>query len=305
LALTQDQTFVASGHASGHIFLYNLSKPLVPVRSVPTTTLAAVASGRKEGHLANVRISSVGFVGARHTAIVSADENGLAFYHSLGKVLFVEAPDVLRVLGKYPERELGKPPVLNVKGPLKPRKSNTILSMAPLPLGHVPDDVDSYHLTALLTPLKLVIVGLKPSPRTWFRQHRPEANPSGSSKWRGCLSWFPRVKAEDGLSTTAAQTNGASRASPTPSEDRRPRLVYSWGREIYIIRLREEKTTSMVKDQRTGKDVPVVTGRVIFESQIHWTASSDVLTLQWLNNSVSSFSTPRVFSNRIPSCLLG
>lgn len=252
------------------------------MRSVPTTTLTVVASGRKEGHLANVRISSIGFVGARHTAIVSADENGLAFYHSLGKVLFVEAPDVLRVLGKYPERELTKPPVLNVKGPLKPRKSNTILAMAPLPLGSVPDDVDTYNLTALLTPLKLVIVGLKPSPRTWYRQHRNETSPSSSSKWRGCLSWFPRVKAEESTNT---QVNGATTPQPS-SEDKRPRLVYSWGRDIFIMRLREEKITTMVKDQRTDKDVPVVTGKVIFESQIHWTANSDVLSLQWLSNNV-------------------
>ncbi len=278
LALTQDQTFIAAGHSSGHIFLYNLTKPLVPVRSVPTTTLSAVASGRKEGHLANVRISSIGFVGARHTAIVSADENGLAFYHSLGKVLFVEAPDVLRILGKYPERESTKPPVLNVKGPLKPRKSNTILSMAPLPLGSVPDDVDVYQLAALLTPLKLVIVGLKPSPRTWFRQLRSDTTPPSSSKWRGCLSWYPRVKAED-----SSQVNGAH---PTSAEDKRPRLVYSWGRDIFILRLREEKTTTMVKDPKTDRSVPVVTGKVIFEPQLHWTSSSNVLALQWLNNNV-------------------
>ncbi|KAI0245579.1 hypothetical protein BJV78DRAFT_1107102, partial [Lactifluus subvellereus] len=105
LALSHDHTFVAAGHATGHIQLFDLKKPHVPARSVPPTTLAAVASGRKEGHLRGSRIVSVGFVAGRHTAIVSADQTGLAFYHSLGKALFFEASDVLRILGKYPNEE--------------------------------------------------------------------------------------------------------------------------------------------------------------------------------------------------------
>src|SRR5882757_3702637 len=73
LALSHDHTFVAAGHATGHIQLFDLNKPHVPARSVPPTTLGAVASGRKEGHLPGARIVNIGFVGARHTAVVSAD----------------------------------------------------------------------------------------------------------------------------------------------------------------------------------------------------------------------------------------
>ena len=85
LALSHDHTFVAAGHMTGHIQLFDLSKPHVPA---PPTTLAAIASGRKEGHLQGTRIVNVGFVGGRHTAIASADHTGLVFYHSLGKALF-------------------------------------------------------------------------------------------------------------------------------------------------------------------------------------------------------------------------
>ncbi|KAI0715216.1 hypothetical protein C8Q76DRAFT_568514, partial [Earliella scabrosa] len=101
LALSFDHTYVAVGHVTGHVQLYDLRSPKVPARAVPPTTLAAVASGRQEGHLVGSRIISVGFVAGWHTALVSADDAGLAFYHSLGKVLFVDATDILRILGKY------------------------------------------------------------------------------------------------------------------------------------------------------------------------------------------------------------
>lgn len=94
---------MASGHATGHIQLFDVQNPKAPARFVPPTTLAVVASGREEGHLVDSRIVSVGFIAGRHTALVSADDSGLAFYHSLGKVLFVEATDTLRILGKYPD----------------------------------------------------------------------------------------------------------------------------------------------------------------------------------------------------------
>lgn len=64
-------------------------------------TLAAITSGRQEGHLSGSRIISISFVAGRHTAVVSADEHGLSFYHSLGKVLFVDASDTIRIFGNY------------------------------------------------------------------------------------------------------------------------------------------------------------------------------------------------------------
>ncbi|KAG8970332.1 Vacuolar protein sorting-associated protein 8 [Tulasnella sp. 419] len=252
LALSHDHSFLAVGYATGHINLFDLSHPQIPARSVPTTTLAAVTAGRKEGHLYGSHITALGFVGARHTAIVSADDNGLAFYHSLGKVLFVEANDVLRILGKYPDEEPVLPakeatipvkspellntdlsssghtskrspvalgmdeerPILNQpitsssKRPSQKRSGAAILAMAPLPLGTSPHPTDTYNLIALLTPIKLVVVGLKPSPRMWLRRMRNDQGGSAASdhesrgkngewqhpsKWKGCLAWYPSV----------------------------------------------------------------------------------------------------------------
>lgn len=312
LALSQDHTFIAAGHASGHVFLYNLEKPSVPARSVPTTTISTVASGRKEGHLANSRISRIGFVGKRHTGIISTDENGLAFFHSLGRVLVFEANDVLRVLGKYPSEPKSHSRSASRNEDPPPRSNTTILAMDPLPLGGVPDPVDEYHLTAILTPVKLVIVGLKPSPRTWYRQHRTDVDAGAGDggekvpseeRWRGCLAWRPLSKTEEEGESKARtkskansksakskeiQSNGNGTTNPTPSSaSLHPLLIYSWGRKCQVLRVREEVTVVAMINPKTGKTVQVNNGKVLFDDVIGWTAGYDLIGLRWLNMDVS------------------
>ncbi|KAI0029978.1 Golgi CORVET complex core vacuolar protein 8-domain-containing protein [Vararia minispora EC-137] len=285
LALSHDHTYVAVGHLRGHIQLFDLAKPEKPVRFVPPTTFAAVVSGRKEGHLEGSRIVSIGFIAGRHTAIVSADQHGLAFYHSLGKVLFVDASDVLRILGKYPDEEALAPPTpSNGSAPQfrrrRTRKTNTLLGMAPLPLGTVPHATDAYNVIALLTGAKLVIVGLKPSPKTWYRRHRDEDEERmGKSKFRGTLAWFPSVHSGK---PSAVSPEKKSKKSPPPDATV-PMLVYSWGSTINLVRVSETKVAEQIANQRTGKTSSIEVGRLTFEEAARWAAHDDILAMQWLN----------------------
>lgn len=305
LALSHDHTFVGAGHATGHIQLFDLSKPHVPARSVPPTTLAAVASGRKEGHLQGARIVNIGFVAGRHTAVVSADHTGLAFYHSLGKALFFEATDVLRILGKYPNEEPvavpvpEHPPIHRRRG----RRINTILAMAPLPLGTVPHPTDAYNVTALLTAAKLVIVGLKPSPKTWYRKHRDEDDEpptGGKTKFRAALAWFPSVVvvpsdasvSADAKPATGKKEKGGSAKNAkgdTRQQPTTPMLAYSWGSTLHLLLVSELKTRENVTNQRTGKPTTVEIGRLVFEEKVRWRARDVVHAVQWLNAKVGSF----------------
>jgi len=288
LALSHDHTFVAAGHATGHIQLFDLKKPQVPARFVPPTTLAAVGSGRKEGHLEGSRIVNIGFVAGRHTAIVTADQTGLAFYHSLGKALFFEASDVLRILGKYPNEEpvvLGQPPFHRRRA----RRTNTILAMAPLPLGTVPHQTDMYNVTALLTAAKLVIVGLKPSPKTWYRKHRDEDDDQmAKGKFRAALAWFPSVipGASVGRTMPEPAKKDNAKGSPPPTT---PMLVYSWGSKLRLLLVSELKTVEKFTSERTGKLTTVEVGRLVFEEKAQWAARDNVHAIQWLNAKVGSF----------------
>lgn len=295
IALSHDHTYVAAGHATGHIQLFDLSKPHVPARSVPPTTLAAVASGRKEGHLQDSRIVNIGFIAGRHTAIVSADHTGLAFYHSLGKALFFEASDVLRILGKYANEELVVPPQPPVHR-RRARRTNTILAMAPLPLGTVPHPTDAYNVTAVLTAAKLVIVGLKPSPKTWYRKHREEDDgQTGKAKFRASLAWFPSVVVPSaGASTDRARpTSGkkvkADKGATPDAPPTTPMLVYSWGSRLHLLLVSELKTREQFTSERTGKLTTVEVGRLVFEEKAQWRAQDNVHAVQWLNAKVGSF----------------
>ena len=279
IALSSDQTSVAVGHETGFIYLYALAKPQIPARVVPPVSLQAVLQGKAEGHLAASRgtqsaIFQLGFVGSRHTAIVSADSNGLAFYHSLGKVLGLANTDVLRILGRYPQ-DLAS----------TNSEASPILAMQALPLGTQPHATDEYCLVAILTPAKIVVAGLKPSAKTWWRALNPKhsatktANGHQAQGTVGALAWLPSIDGRD------------------------PCLAYTWDDALHIVRVEHEvkrvPRESKLPDQKGTKEViskslrfvtaskPVKTADVNDkEVPEYFTASGNVLALQWYNHRV-------------------
>lgn len=284
IALSQDRTFVVVGHIDGRLHLFDLADPSKPARKVQTNSRALVASGRREGHLHGSRINHVGFIGARHTAIVSSDEYGLAFYHSLGKVLFVEATDELRLLGKYPieenPQEAGKPTSHrpSPKDKKRPtrwlRQSPNIISMLPLPLGTNPHQTDVYNVVALITMVKLVIVAIKPSPKTWYRKRRVEdrfatVDIDSISTPAACLAWFPsiQIKADEITGETATTTT--------------PTLAYSWNSTVKLVTVREELPESLAKSAKRG--VPHEQAKLVFEEIGSWNSSGPIRRIQWLS----------------------
>ncbi|TDL25957.1 hypothetical protein BD410DRAFT_716446 [Rickenella mellea] len=322
LSLSHDHTFIAAGHAYGHIQLFDINRPQTPARTVNPTNMTAVASGRQEGHLQGSRIVRIGFISGRHTAIVSADDQGLAFYHSLGKALFFDANDTLRILGKYPEEDRPTPTVLKQPATagnrLKPGSRNgtatpaspkprsrpsrtacTILAMAPLPLGSSRHPTDAYQLVALLTSIKLVVVGLKPSPKTWFRHHREgdEAINTAKSKWKGCLAWFPSVTVstnDHGIDTPRNNVPPRSRqnnAKELPATT--PLLACSWGRVLNVFRAFENRVSRKVRNEKTGKLDTVEEGKIVFEQHGQIILDSSILAIQWLNANQIIVSTAR------------
>ncbi|KZT71810.1 hypothetical protein DAEQUDRAFT_687207, partial [Daedalea quercina L-15889] len=194
----------------------------------------------------------------------------------------MDASDTLRLLGKYPEDGPVPVPSNHHFRRRKSRKGNALLAMAPLPLGTASHPTDQYNLIALLTPIKLVIVGLKPSPRTWYRRHREDDDISSRSRFKGTLAWYPSVI--PGAGTTAELTSKKDQASGQgPHSSTTPVLVYSWADTLHMLRVSETKVSQQVRNSRTGKVTTAEIGRVTFEEAGHWTASGDVLALQWLN----------------------
>ncbi|CAE6416655.1 unnamed protein product [Rhizoctonia solani] len=290
IALSTDHTYVVVGHARGHIFLYDLSSPQNPARTVEPVALKAVLAGRKEGHLIDTPVTHVSFVGARHTAIVSADARGLAFYHSLGKVLFVEASDIVRILGRYPTlgetfigpaTEASLRPDVKGKGKATNNANHTrplaaiMIRVASLPLGTTPHSTDAYQIQALITPSKLIVVGFKPAPKTWFRRH----NPNQESRSEPLLAWFPAYTQPDDSNKQA--NYGREKPGPTTA----PVLVYTWGNILHFLRVKEDRITQRIRDEKKGKVDKLEVGTLTFDElkTIYLGEHGQVRALQWLN----------------------
>jgi hypothetical protein len=244
--------------------------------------------------------------------VVSADEHGLSFYHSLGKVLFVEASDTIRSFGNYhgedaPEASISSHPAepLSQQNMLdrpsfrrRRRPRNTILAMSTLPLGPLPHPTDAYQIATLLTPTKLVVVGLKPTPKTWLKIMRDEEQLSSPAyRRRGCLAWFPSVqdssteKSENTVGTKNAKSGNRPRPTPT-----HPVLSYSWGSHIYLLRVHEQKIKQAVSNSRTGKTSEIEVGTLVFEEAGKWIMDDVVLAIQWLNVNQVAIFTPSALS---------
>lgn len=274
------------GHATGTIHLYLLSKPAAPARTVNPTDLRQVLSGRAEGHLEGTCIRHIDFIGARHTAIVSSDDRGLAFFHHLGQVLGLANTNVVRIIGRYPmnQAELEAPPpalpslstfldtqdsTTNAKTLLSEARHSqqqepsskpvpSVSGLAPLPLGPQAHETDSYSLVAIITPFKLLIAALKPTPRTlWRLLNKPAASEVNAQTTVGSLSWWPSSKT-------------------TP-----PALAFSWGHELRIVSVHEEREPLTNDDKVDAKEKE--RRSLKFVESGHWKLEEVALRVIWLN----------------------
>ena len=163
--------------------------------------------------------------------------------------------------------------------------------MAPLPFGTTPHPTDAYNLIALLTPVKLVIVGLKPTPKTWYRRHREiEDEPRLGSRYKGSLAWYPCVipgQPVDARPVPNKKQNGSAQVVGTS-----PMLVYSWGNVMNLIRVSETKVVQRSKNARTGKVVEVEVGRITFEEAGRWKSGEAYLGLKSVQHKAKPFRTP-------------
>ncbi|KAI6899739.1 hypothetical protein KC355_g19797, partial [Hortaea werneckii] len=168
LAIAADYSTIAAGHANGQIFTWDISKPARPFLQIPPLEKSVVQqSQHPDGHVSGQAILHIGFLGTRHTALVSADAAGMAFSHlatrGLGPV--TRTVKTTRLLGRYPTFDA------RVE---RSRKSSSVLAFSPLPLGNVEQATDGMGLTALLTPYLLVIVSTTPIAQTQHKSPRPK-----------------------------------------------------------------------------------------------------------------------------------
>ncbi|KAK8205537.1 Vacuolar protein sorting-associated protein 8 [Zalaria obscura] len=254
LAISADYSTLAGGHATGHIFTWEIAHSARPFLHVPPVPRPAQQNHHPDGHVPGRAILHVGFLGTRHTALVSADDGGMAFSHLATRGLGAVGRTVktTRLLGRYPapkpQQELS-------------RKPSSVLAFAPLPLGNVEQPTDTMGLTALLTPYLLVIVSTTPIAQTQHKSSRPkDITPHGALS--GCLAWFPAVKLK--------KASSGKEISET-------KLVYCWSNVLTVLDVEVRLQDQADKDRSP---------ELSFHPRSRWSCEEAIVAVQWLSRSV-------------------
>ncbi|KAI5366198.1 Putative vacuolar protein sorting-associated protein Vps41/Vps8 [Septoria linicola] len=257
LAIAADYSTVASGHANGTIFTWEVSRPSRPFMQIPPLDRSILEQrSHADGHLEGCAILHVGFLGTRHTALVSADAGGMAFSHLATRGLGAVTRSIksTRLLGRYPPASPQEE---------RARKPSSVLAFSPLPLGNVEQATDGMGLTALLTPYLLVIVSTTPVAQTQHKSPRPK-DVTPHSTLSGCLAWFPAVKLK---SSSADAEKGNSDT----------KLVYCWSNVLTILDVK-------VIEANEGDKQKLPT--LEFNARNRWRADEAIVAVQWLGRSV-------------------
>jgi hypothetical protein len=254
IAISADHTTVAGGYANGSIFTWETARAAKPFLHIPHLDASQLQNRTMDGHMPGVTITHLGFLGTRHTALVSADDRGMAFSHLATRGLGAVGRTVktTRILGRYPNDTV-------VTG--KPRKPSTVLAFAPLPLGNVERPSDILGLTAMLTPYLLVIVSTTPIAQTQHKAARPK-EVAAHGAMSGCLAWFPAVKLKVKDPDTGLLVS-------------RIKLVYCWSNVLTVMDIDEIESPD--------KDKPPT---LSFQPRNRWKSEEAIVAVQWLSRSV-------------------
>ncbi|KAI9662446.1 MAG: Vacuolar protein sorting-associated protein 8 [Bathelium mastoideum] len=257
VAISADYSTVAGGHTNGSIFTWELARPAKPFLQISPIDRALMDKRHGDGHVSGSAILHVGFLGTRHTALVSADDGGMAFSHLATRGLGPVARTIktTRILGRYPP---GSQPED------KPRRPSSVLAFSALPLGNVERPTDSMGLTALLTPYLLVIVSTTPVAQTQYKAPRPKEI-APHSAMSGCLAWFPAVKLK------------GQDAEPSASRSL-TKLVYCWSNVLTILDVEDTEKTDETEREKPPS--------LHFRPRSRWKSEEAIVAVQWLSRSV-------------------
>ena len=234
-----------------------MSKAAKPFLHIPPVDRGRISGTGLDGHISGVAILHIGFLGTRHTALVSADDKGMAFSHlaTRGMGAIARSVRTTRILGRYPDF---------LPTPTKPRKPSSVLAFSPLPLGNAEHITDNMGLVAIMTPYLLVIVSTIPVAQTQHKAARPKELVAHGAM-TAVLAWFPPMKpsAKDTLSSNTVLS---------------AKLAYCWSNILIILDVLEVEAS----ESSTSDKLP----ELQFLPRRRWQANEAVVAIQWISRSV-------------------
>lgn len=259
LAISADHTAIAAGHATGQIFTWEITRQSRPFLHIPAVDATQAEARKVDGHVQGSAVLHIGFLGYRRTALVSADDKGMAFSHlaSRGTGAIARTVRTTRILGRYPE--------LIVRKSSKPIKKSSVLAFSPLPLGNVEQNTDGLGLVAMLTPYLLVIVSTTPIAQTQHKAARPK-EVAVHSAMTAALAWFPAIKLKG-----------------SDAEVSKNKLAYAWSNVLVVLEVEE-----MPREPGAPSDKQI---ELQFVPRSRYEAEEAIVAIQWLSRSVMAVLT--------------
>jgi len=255
IAISADHSTIAAGHAIGSIFTWEVAKPAKPSLHIPPIDRSRTS--KVDGHVIDVAILHVGFLGMRHTALASADDHGMAFSYLTGRSMGLVARSVktTRILGRYPD---------NTVAAVRQKKPSSVLSFSSLPLGSAEHTTDPMRLVALLTPYLLVIVSTTPIAQTQYKTPRPK-EVAAHGAMTAALAWIPSVKLKIKDPRTSQNASQV-------------KLAYCWSNVLTVLEVVEvEPSANGAKEEPSSLQ---------FRPRSRWKAEEAIVGVQWLGRSV-------------------
>ncbi|KAK5079844.1 Vacuolar protein sorting-associated protein 8 [Exophiala xenobiotica] len=259
LAISADHTAIAAGHATGNIYTWEVARPGRPFLQIPALDSTQSEARKADGHVQGSAVLHIGFLGYRRTALVSADDKGMAFSHlaTRGTGALARTVRITRILGRYPD--------VIVRKTDKPVKKSSVLAFSPLPLGNVEQNTDSLGLVAMLTPYLLVIVSTTPIAQTQHKAARPKEIVAHSAM-TAALAWFPAIK----LKGSGAEAS-------------KNKLAYAWSNMLNVLDVQESP-----RDPEAPENKPI---ELQFPVRSRYESEEAIVAIQWLSRSVMAVLT--------------
>ncbi|KAK9476316.1 Golgi CORVET complex core vacuolar protein 8-domain-containing protein [Lipomyces japonicus] len=274
VGLSADNTYLASGHEHGHIYVWHIKRPMAPRMHIPPFNPLKPDHHRRDGHTGDAKILHIGFMAKRHSVLASADDKGMAFFHSSTQQLTSKTVRTTRLVGRYaslgPSRTDGPQP--------RQRKATSVLAFGIMPLSGHSHPVESRGLIALMTPHILVIISTAPTAQTQYKVGRPKSI-SDTMGLSACLDWFPAVKSK--LTSEKRKTNNMNNKSHSNTNnniDLNPRLAYCWSNQVVIFEVSVAQS-----DVKENKNMVPNTEFTPLKTFI---ADEAIVALKWLNSQI-------------------
>lgn len=275
ISFSSDSTFLAAGFSDGTIASWDLDS----VKATPGHYSIITAYGiihpiilearfirNSQGHLKDVPVNTVLFVGGSNHQMISSDTSGLVFYHYGFTKFMRKYHTTQKLLGKNDTNQTESTGKFHIQ------------ACQVLPIGTVPQITDRIGLVAVMTTNILAIVSVCSLnnanaiyPITHLKLSRSKhVHASPNTLPSGCLSWYPCIKYRGEICNA--------------------KLAYAWNNVLSVLELDNKgipenlpAILSELKDKDKG-----ITGLHIIRKARWKTLDRKmvILELKWLNSEI-------------------